>query len=191
MPSLKPPVRQDAVVRRRTTENEMTIAALRVAASKPDGKATTTELKSEVDRYLVLTTEDRTPSKTRPNEAIYQQIIGNIVSHRGSKTNILQKAGRSTQAMASRLLMPGVSTLGPSGCKANHLTWERRRPDSHSKPTVAPEFCQTRTRPPQPRDYPSRLGYCGQKAPGTAPRRALLFDHRLRPAYGCVRGEEK
>jgi hypothetical protein len=91
MPSLKPLVRQDAVVRRRTTENEMRIAALQVAASKPDGKARTTELKSEVDRYLALTTEDRTPSRTRPNEAIYQQIIGNIVSHRGSKTNIFAK----------------------------------------------------------------------------------------------------
>jgi hypothetical protein len=41
MPSLKPTIRQDTVVKRRTSENEMRIAALRVAASKPDGKATT------------------------------------------------------------------------------------------------------------------------------------------------------
>jgi hypothetical protein len=89
--SPNPMVRQDAVVRRRTSENEMRIAALLVAASKPSGKATTTELKNEVDRYVALTPEDRTPSKTRPNEAMYQQIIGNIVSHRGSKTNLFAK----------------------------------------------------------------------------------------------------
>ena len=91
MPSLKPTARQDAVVRRRTSESEMRIAALRVAASRPNGKATTTELKNEVDRYVALTTEDRIPSKTRPNEAMYQQIIGNIVSHRGSENNIFAK----------------------------------------------------------------------------------------------------
>ncbi len=79
------------VVGRRTSENEMRIAALQVAASKPGGKATTTELKNEVDRYAELTSEDRVPSKTRPNEAMYQQIIGNIVSHRGSKNNIFAK----------------------------------------------------------------------------------------------------
>ena len=91
MPFLKPTVRRDPVVRRRTSENEMRIAALQVAANKPDGRATTTELKSEVERYVALTREDRIPSKTRPKEAMYQQIIGNIVSHRGSKANIFAK----------------------------------------------------------------------------------------------------
>ena len=91
MPSLKPTARQVAVAGHRTSENEMRIAALRVAASKPSGKATTTELKNEVDRYVALTTGDRIPSKTRPNEAMYQQIIGNIVSHRGSKNSIFAK----------------------------------------------------------------------------------------------------
>jgi hypothetical protein len=75
----------------RTSENAMRIAALRVAASKPRGKATTTELKNEVDQYVILTAEDRLPSKTRPNEAMYQQIVGNIVSHRGSRNNIFAK----------------------------------------------------------------------------------------------------
>ena len=62
-----------------------------VAASKPRGKATTTELKNEVDQYVTLTAEDRLPSKTRPNEAMYQQIVGNIVSHRGSRNNNFAK----------------------------------------------------------------------------------------------------
>jgi hypothetical protein len=77
--------------RRRTTENEMRIATLLVAAGKPDGRATTTELKKEVGRYIALTDEDLSPSKTRPHESMYQQIVGNIVSHRVSKNNIFAK----------------------------------------------------------------------------------------------------
>jgi hypothetical protein len=91
LPPQEPAVMQVEMVRRRTSENEMRIAALRVAASKPSGKATTTELKYEVDRYVALTAEDRVASKTRPSEAMYQQIVGNIVSHRESKNNIFAK----------------------------------------------------------------------------------------------------
>jgi hypothetical protein len=66
----------------------MRSAALQVAASKSQGKATTTEIKNEIHQYLSLTLQDLLPSKTRPNEAMYQQIAGNIVSHRASKNNI-------------------------------------------------------------------------------------------------------
>jgi hypothetical protein len=76
---------------KRTSEGAMRIAALQVAASKPHGKATTTELKNEVDRYLNLTSEDLRSSKTRPNETMYEQIVGNVVSHRASKNNIFAK----------------------------------------------------------------------------------------------------
>jgi hypothetical protein len=75
----------------RTSELTMRIAALQVAASKPHGKATTSELKKEVAKYLILTPKDLLPSQTRPNEAMYQQIVGNIVSHRGSKNNIFAR----------------------------------------------------------------------------------------------------
>ena len=83
--------RRERIVRKRTSEQRMRIAALQVAASKPHGKATTTELKNEVDRYVALTSEDRLPSKTRRNETMYQQIVGNIVSHRRSKNNIFAR----------------------------------------------------------------------------------------------------
>jgi hypothetical protein len=75
----------------RTHENAMRVAVLQVAASKPEGKATTTELKNEVGQCIALTSEDMLPSKTRPNEAMYHQIIGNIVSHRRSGNNIFEK----------------------------------------------------------------------------------------------------
>ncbi len=83
--------RGERVVWKRTSENAMRIAALQVAASKPRGKATTTELKNEVHQYVALTPGDVSSSKTRRNEAMYQQIVGNIVSHRESKNNIFAK----------------------------------------------------------------------------------------------------
>jgi hypothetical protein len=79
------------VIGNRTSENAMRIAALQVAASKPRGRATTTEIKNEVNQYLSLTAEDLVPSKTRRNEVMYQQIVGNIVSHRESKNSIFAK----------------------------------------------------------------------------------------------------
>jgi hypothetical protein len=82
--------RQGRVVRPRTSEDEMRIAALQVAASRPHGKATMTEIKNEVGQYVSLTSEDLLPSETRPNEKMFQQIVGNIVSHRHrqSRNNI-------------------------------------------------------------------------------------------------------
>jgi hypothetical protein len=84
-------VKPGRVVGTRSSEDAMRIAALQVAASKQDGKATTTELKKRVGQYLILTQGDLAPSKTRPTEALYQQIVGNIVSHRESKKNIFAK----------------------------------------------------------------------------------------------------
>jgi hypothetical protein len=77
-----------AKVDNRTSENVMRIAALQVAASKSQGKATTTEIKNEINQYLSLTLQDLLPYKTRQNQAIYQQIVGNIVSHRTAKNSI-------------------------------------------------------------------------------------------------------
>jgi hypothetical protein len=75
----------------RTSEREMRIGALQVAASKPNGRATTTQLKDEMHKYVDLTREDQIVSRTRPNEPMYHQIIGNIVSHQGSGTNIFAR----------------------------------------------------------------------------------------------------
>ena len=107
-----------AVPKRRTSESEMRVAALQVAASKPNGKATTTELKNEVGRFVTLTTEDRILSETRPSEAMYQQIVGNIVSHRESKTNIFARGWATytgdgiqiTDAGRQHLRMLGLKT---------------------------------------------------------------------------------
>lgn len=69
----------------------MRIAALRLAASKPGGIATTTALKEEIHNYVDLTPEDLKKSSTRPTEPMYHQIVGNIISHHTSQSNIFQR----------------------------------------------------------------------------------------------------
>ncbi len=75
----------------RTPESEMRIGALLVARSKPNGIATTTQLKEEIGKFVDLTPKDLARSKTRPNEQMYHQIVGNIVSHHDSQTNIFAR----------------------------------------------------------------------------------------------------
>jgi hypothetical protein len=62
-----------------------------VARSKPNGIATTTQLKEEIGKYVTLTPQDLAQSKTRGNEQMYQQIVGNIISHEKSQTNIFAR----------------------------------------------------------------------------------------------------
>lgn len=73
----------------RTSEFEISIAALRIAAAAPDGKVTTSQLKKLIPDYIKLTDGDLKPSKTRPNENMYHQIVGNIISHQKSEGNII------------------------------------------------------------------------------------------------------
>jgi len=73
----------------RTSEGEIAIAALRIAASRPNGIATTTLLKENIPDYIALTPGDLANSQTRPAEKMYHQIVGNIISHKDSEGNII------------------------------------------------------------------------------------------------------
>lgn len=73
----------------RTSEPEIAIAALRIAADAPDGEATTSELKKFIPDYINLALGDLSQSSTRANELVFHQIVGNIVSHRNSSGNII------------------------------------------------------------------------------------------------------
>lgn len=66
----------------RTSEFEYSMATLRHLASLPSGEASVTSLKKVMPALIQLTNGDYAPSGTRTNEKVYQQIVGNIVSHR-------------------------------------------------------------------------------------------------------------
>ena len=73
----------------RTSEGEIAIAALRIAASRPGGEISTHDLKQEIPGYINLTPGDLQPSQTRPNEELWQQIVGNIICHKNTGGNII------------------------------------------------------------------------------------------------------
>lgn len=66
----------------RTSETDYAVAVLRYLASLPSGEASVTAIKKKMPSLINLTPEDMAPSGTRPNERVYQQVVGNIVSHR-------------------------------------------------------------------------------------------------------------
>lgn len=75
----------------RTTEHEISIAVLRIAAERPDGVATLHMIKRLIPDLLDLTAADRVQSTTRPNEEMWEQQIRNIKSHFDVPGNIIHE----------------------------------------------------------------------------------------------------
>ncbi len=73
----------------RTSEPEIAIAALMVARDRPEGRVSTSHLKKMIPDYIKLTDEDWEASPTRKGEAMWHQIVGNIISHRTAEGNII------------------------------------------------------------------------------------------------------
>ena len=74
----------------RTTEYQMSLAVMQIAATKPGGCATLDELRSEIPSYIALTPGDNDYSSTRPGERMWEQLLRNIQSHHNSKSNFIQ-----------------------------------------------------------------------------------------------------
>lgn len=69
----------------RLREPEARILVLKIAATKTNRSASTTTLKREVPEYTELSPKDLVRSNSRPREALWHQIIGNVISHNKSK----------------------------------------------------------------------------------------------------------
>jgi len=59
----------------------MSVAVLRILEEFPDGQATIEQIKKRIPDYIMLTEGDLQPSQTRSGEALWEQIVRNIVSH--------------------------------------------------------------------------------------------------------------
>ncbi len=68
----------------RLRETEARILALKIASQQPNRSASTQAVKREVPNYIELSKIDLQPSPTRRREAMWQQIIGNVISHQDS-----------------------------------------------------------------------------------------------------------
>ena len=68
----------------RTTEAEIADAVVAVLSGKPNGEATIAELINEIPNHITLSAQDLAPSPTRNGEAVWEQQVRNITSHKGS-----------------------------------------------------------------------------------------------------------
>jgi hypothetical protein len=65
----------------RLREAKARILALKIAATCANHTATTEYIKQQIPNYIQLSRRDLIPSPTRKGEALWQQIVGNVISH--------------------------------------------------------------------------------------------------------------
>lgn len=68
----------------RLREPEARLLVLKIAAGLPGRRATTEQLIENAARLFLPTKIDLIPSRSRPNQPQWHQIIRNVISHRGS-----------------------------------------------------------------------------------------------------------
>lgn len=73
----------------RATQAEVAEAVIKVLTGRVTGRATIKELIEEIPYYLTLSAEDLAPSPTRPGEAMWEQHVRNITSHKASPGNAI------------------------------------------------------------------------------------------------------
>jgi hypothetical protein len=85
----------------RLREPEARILALKIAARCPGHTATTEYIKQQVPNYYPLSEIDLHPSPSRRNEARWQQIVGNVISHQKTHSGLFASgyATRTTDGL--------------------------------------------------------------------------------------------
>jgi hypothetical protein len=73
----------------RVTEAEVAEAVRAVLDDRPSGRATIQELVAELPNHITLSAEDLKPSETRRGEALWEQQVRNITSHKSSPGNAI------------------------------------------------------------------------------------------------------
>lgn len=73
----------------RVTEHDVADAGCKALATRPNNEASIKVLVKEIPNHLRLSTADLAQSKTRKNEAIWEQQIRNIQSHHKSPGNFI------------------------------------------------------------------------------------------------------
>lgn len=73
----------------RITESEIADAIIEYLTEKTSGRASIQELVREIPNRVNLSAEDLAPSPTRNNEAIWEQQVRNVTSHKKSPGNAI------------------------------------------------------------------------------------------------------
>jgi hypothetical protein len=92
----------------RLREPEARVLALKIASGEPNREASTSLIKERIPEYRDLSPTDLEPSPTRTNERRWQQVVGNVISHRESGTSIFHKGYAVRTEDGIRLTDSGV-----------------------------------------------------------------------------------
>lgn len=75
----------------RVTENEVALAVLKIAVTKPNDICTFDDARAEVPDHIALSADDMQESDTRPGEQMWHQQIRNIQSHHDADGNFIRE----------------------------------------------------------------------------------------------------
>lgn len=97
----------------RSSEHDIAFAVMKYLVTLPKGSATTASVKRHVPDFIRLTQADKEPSSTRPNEQLWHQVVGNIVSHRDeSPDNFINRGLLKYEGRRLMLTDAGRAYLG-------------------------------------------------------------------------------
>jgi len=99
----------------RLREAEARILALKIAATCPGYTAATEYIKRQVPKFYEPSTIDVKPSFTRSRESLWQQIVGNVISHQETSTGLFKKGYATRTADGLAVTNQGISYLNSIG----------------------------------------------------------------------------
>jgi hypothetical protein len=102
----------------RLRESEARILVLKIAAQQPNRAASTQFLKKEVPKYIELSRQDRARSKSRPREELWQQIVGNVLSHKDTRDGPFAKGHAIKTINGLSVTTKGLAYLNSIGFSA-------------------------------------------------------------------------
>jgi len=73
----------------RTSEAEIADVVVTILKQTTGGQASYAELAQEIPKHIKLTPDDLAQSKSRPNEALWEQRLRNITSHKNAEGNFI------------------------------------------------------------------------------------------------------
>lgn len=97
-------------------EPEARVLALQIAATFPGHVASTAAIKKLAPKFRDFSEADLEPSKTRANETMWQQIIGNAIgSHQASNTSLYKRGLAIRTGNGLRVTEKGIEFLKAKG----------------------------------------------------------------------------
>jgi hypothetical protein len=99
----------------RLREPEARILALKIAVHRPNRSASTQFVMREVPKYIQLSEVDRRRLPSRGNKALWEQIIGDVISHQETPTGPFKKGDATRTSNGLSVTEKGMAYLNRMG----------------------------------------------------------------------------